>query len=185
MVAAYRDKFECTHDKPGQFESYDRRMIDHLYRLKQPTDFFEYKNNYGSPWANKNCRKDSNRATFWEFAKYVIKHINFDGHWYPQAKSCKVCTVPYDKILHLEYLKEEEKYLVNFILMADRTKNPNQSIFAENSNPSANNLSSSEITQLYFQQLKESEILDLYQLYKEDFLLFGYTFSFGSVHLPL
>ena len=41
--------------------------------------------------------------------------------------------------------------------------------------------SSSEITKLYFEVLSNEEILKLFEIYQNDFKLFGYSFTFRNV----
>ena len=43
------------------------------------------------------------------------------------------------------------------------------------------NLSSSYITQLYFEVLSNEEILKLFEIYQNDFRLFGYNFTFRNL----
>ena len=45
-------------------------------------------------------------------------------------------------------------------------------------------MSAEEITTLYFQQLDQKDVKDLYNVYKYDFLLFGYSFTHGGERFP-
>ena len=45
-------------------------------------------------------------------------------------------------------------------------------------------MSAEEITTLYFQQLDQKDVKDLYNVYKYDFLLFGYSFTYGGERFP-
>ena len=46
-------------------------------------------------------------------------------------------------------------------------------------------ISSEEITQLYFSNLSENDIMSLYGVYEQDFILFDYTFKIRNITLPL
>ena len=46
-------------------------------------------------------------------------------------------------------------------------------------------LSHEEITMKYFQTLDEKDVLALYRIYEMDFKMFGYSFKFGNLTLPL
>ncbi len=41
-----------------------------------------------------------------------------------------------------------------------------------------------QLTQLYFSQLSEEDVTNLFRFYEADFRLFGYEFKFRSLKLP-
>ena len=49
---------------------------------------------------------------------------------------------------------------------------------------SPDELSPDQLTQLYFSQLSTEEVMGLYRVYEEDFLMFGYNFNFGGEEFP-
>lgn len=46
-------------------------------------------------------------------------------------------------------------------------------------------LGEKELVKSYFEQLSKEDALRLYELYKEDFVMFGYKFTFQNMRLPI
>jgi hypothetical protein len=46
-------------------------------------------------------------------------------------------------------------------------------------------MSDLKVTELYFQQLDDADVMGLYRVYEEDFKMFGYRYQYGSVGLPV
>ena len=99
-----------------------------------------------------------------------------DEHWRPSYFHCSVCEIDYQDILHLETVEEEEHFL-----KAKLSPNFQQS-FHENHKEEG--LSSKEITEIYFEILSDQEIQKLYEVYKLDFLIFGYEFQIRDLKFP-
>ena len=51
-------------------------------------------------------------------------------------------------------------------------------------NAHKDSMSAEDLTALYFQQLDEKDVMDLFRVYKYDFLLFGYSFTYGGKRFP-
>ncbi len=45
-------------------------------------------------------------------------------------------------------------------------------------------LTGDQLTKLYFSQLREEDVRGLFEIYREDFEMFGYTFTFGDLTFP-
>ena len=138
--------------------------------------------------------QESLRFTFKEFArfivngslefahdKYVINHRGLSYHWAPYWKECNVCsetTLPHF-IIHLDTLKEDLVELIKHI-QGDFEEDENNSIadsFPHTHSSKSSN--GSEINdkklQTYFSTLTKGDIQELYDKYRLDHELFGYT----------
>ena len=116
----------------------------------------------------------------------MINHRGLSYHWAPYWKECNSCseiTKPHF-ILHLESLKDDLKALVSH-LQGDSGTNETNSIVdqfphthSSNSSPNLDKLKAEEDKrQKYFSTLSKSDIEELYNKYKLDHLLFGYSLN--------
>ena len=116
----------------------------------------------------------------------MINHRGLSYHWAPYWKECNSCseiTKPHF-ILHLESLKDDLKALVSH-LQGDSGINETNSIVdqfphthSSNSNLNLGTLKTEEDKrQKYFSTLSKSDIEELYNKYKLDHLLFGYSLN--------
>ena len=114
----------------------------------------------------------------WEFVKWILDSRDdpesFDVHWRLASVFCSVCVIPYNFILHLENIEEEEKYFVDELHASDVIK-PRW----ENRNDMG--LPKEDIVNTYFSLLDEEDVVRLYELYEDDFLMFGYQFKFNRL----
>ena len=186
LVSAYRDKLERMD--MYYYETYGKKIV---YRFRERAwrtlgaDFFSPSNNYGTLLKISTAdRPNANLPSFWEFAQSVIIGLNMDEHWIPIYKYCSVCNLnqfsnnPY--ILKFESLDVEESAFVEYMGWEDivnKTNKLNVNKFGD--------MSSEEITQLYFSVLSQEDIMKLFHVYKNDFLLFQYKFKIGNLTLPL
>lgn len=118
-----------------------------------------------------------------EFAKdkYVINHKGLSYHWSPYWKECEVCsniTMPHF-IIHLDTLKQDLTLLINYI-QGDSTSINLVDTFphthrAERYNPNKIERERIQKSREYFSALTRSDIENLYDKYKLDHVLFGYT----------
>ncbi len=96
---------------------------------------------------------------------------------------CSLCILKYDYVIKFEDLIEESKTFLNVTGMAsslpvtafDRWLNPNR----------PGSMNSSAITAKYFDMLSDEEVKKVYNVYQDDFKLFGYDFSIRSITLPM
>ena len=98
-----------------------------------------------------------------------------DPHWRPITTNCHTCSIDYDYILRFESLDKEEplfKMLMQFeVFLEKRSKNVNR----------PDDYTEDKLTELYFEQLSDEEIAQLYRTYEADFKLFNYQFSYRNV----
>ena len=83
---------------------------------------------------------------------------------------CELCNIPYNYILHFESLQQEERHLIEILhaenVLHQRWENVyNNQVFG----------GQKVIAEKYFSLLDKSDIDNLYEIYKEDFLMFGYN----------
>lgn len=188
LVSAYRDKLERNNLKePFYYRSYGKKIVE-KYRHKALSvlgeDFFSELNNYGTMLKiSNNRRPNSDLPSFWEFAQSVIDRYNIDMHWKPMYEYCAVCRKTYLKafryILKFEELQIEEPAFLKHVHWDNKV---NKTIKLNSNRPEQ--MTSSEITQLYFSILSDEDIIKLYKVYELDFLLFSYTFTIGNISLP-
>ncbi|KAJ9592409.1 hypothetical protein L9F63_015929, partial [Diploptera punctata] len=150
LLSAYRDKLQFSlphtlHQKLGN-------QIILKYRKKH---------------ASKNPRW----PTFSEFVQYLVdvdqKGEPFDMHWTPITQFCTPCQVDFDIIMKFETLQEDQNYLIHEAGLQEFIK-------PEWKNP-AKGRTTSELVSSYYSQLTSAQILQLYNIYRYDFELFGYT----------
>ena len=118
--------------------------------------------------------------TFWEFVQFVIESskINaFDPHWKPQANLCSICSVNYDLIGQFENFDEEATFIFNELNILDKMSDENLKLPANQTNVSK------EKTQIYFSMISDEDIMKMYNIYKLDFDLFGYTFKIRNISI--
>ena len=183
LVSAYRDKLERMN--LFYYNKYGRKIVQRFREKAIQTlgkDYFNKSNNYGT--LLKADDRHGNMPSFWEFVQAVMIKLNMDEHWIPMHVHCFVCHPtqlklhPY--ILKFENLSEEGPAFVNHMGWEGKINGSLQ--LNVNRSPE---MSSQEITQLYFSVLSEDEIFKLYNVYKYDFILFDYKFDIGSISLPL
>ncbi len=94
---------------------------------------------------------------------------------------CSPCSVMYETVIHFEHLHPHEGRFLGEILAPE----PNRTLPAERwDNRNTAGLSDEEITAIYFGQLDEQDVKDLYRMYEKDFLLFGYSFTYKGKRFP-
>ena len=114
------------------------------------------------------------KPTFSEFVSFLTDPRTerpFDRHWRPFHKLCKPCQVRYDFIGHLETLLQDANYLLNKIGL--------QNAELVYRNPSTKNASS--IVAEKMATLSKDQLRKLTEIYRLDFLLFGYSTEVQSL----
>nr|XP_006815824.1 PREDICTED: carbohydrate sulfotransferase 8-like [Saccoglossus kowalevskii] len=152
LLSAYRNKFEIPDDH--DFEKTGQRIMS-LYR------------------SNTTNKEHSNtHVMFSEFVRFLLNSkskSSFKEHWDFQHKICAVCERSYDFIGHFENIVEESNYLLRSIGVTNLS-------FPDAYSTHATNSSDENIYLKYFSQIPPDDIIKLYELYKWDFKLFGYSF---------
>ena len=115
-------------------------------------------------------RKDMRRGgpvTFKEFVQYIIDPRTrrpLDRHWQPFHQLCQPCRIHYDFIGHYETLAADSRYVLSRLGIHNHPF-PQPRVYYS---------SSRRVTEK-FSQLTEDEIRRLFEVYRLDFALFGYS----------
>jgi len=179
LVSAFRDKLERIGDTGHDYYNKYGKNIVKTYREKAMKrfgqDFFSKENNFGAPLLTQGERT-SKLPSWWEFIQWILKNGDhperFDVHWRPVSVFCSICVVQYNYILHFENLEQEELLFVEEL-------NTKAVITPRWDNRNDMGLVKKDIVNTYFSLLDEQDVVRLYQLYKDDFLMFGYEFQYN------
>ncbi|XP_046436283.1 carbohydrate sulfotransferase 11 isoform X1 [Neodiprion fabricii] len=153
LLSGYRDKLEQS--LPNTYHSKLGVHILSHYRRKTAS---------GS-------RQGPRYPLFEEFVRWLLcewKAGNeLDMHWTPIANFCTPCQVRFDVIAKFETLHDDQNYLIKHAhldhVIKPEWKNPTRGTQTKNAVKS------------YFTQLTKSQIRDLYQMFRYDFILFDYS----------
>ena len=149
LVSAYIDKFTTTSRFTVHFHKrYGCRIIK-LFRA-----------NY-----TKGDLQKCNDVTFKEFVKYLI-HLyqtggSFEPHWRPFHELCDPCHVPYDFIGKMETMSIDKTFVLRNFFNTTEPSLPRRNSKGGHHKP-------------YLDEITSEEKDMLYEVYKQDFLLFGY-----------
>jgi len=131
-------------------------------------------------------RKTNGNTTFNNFLQMIIENhkdsIRPDWHWMPFYEKCYYCYINYTFIGRLESFDESVKYilleanLTNIIPLEQATMH----LLATDQGSQSHKLKkfdgkASARTLQYFAPISKLMIMKLYEIYKKDFLLFGYN----------
>lgn len=154
LVSAYKDKIQYAlpnshHHKLGI------RIIQKYRKLAK-----------GQPW---NTQK---YPTFSEFVNYLLDevrhpHTEIDMHWIPVTYFCTPCFFHYDVIAKFETLEEDQNYLIAVAQLGHMIK-PQW----RNAGKGAH---TNDLVVKLFTELDDEQVRGLYEYYKYDFELFGYS----------
>jgi len=147
LVSAYRDKFELAKKYAYIYSHYANKILS----LSSPLEV-----------------KKMRRPTFSEFVNYLLREPvhKFNDHWVPYWLHCHVCELEYDIIGKMETIGEDMEFIAEESGLAA----------ANISLPWANKRGSGhQISLDYFQGLSLTQVKRLYEIYKPDFEMFGYT----------
>jgi len=190
LVSAFRDKLEqchgiienCQLEKDWYYQQYGKKIVSAYRKLaisKFGQDFFTEKQNFGAPFPVSRSWRSEKQPTWWEFVHFLLDSpsSSYDEHWRPATMYCSLCSeINYDFVIHTENMQEEEQIFVKLLGAQDVIK-PRW----ENSNKK--DLAREEIITKYFSMLDNQQILQLYEIYKDDFTMFGYQFQFRGLKL--
>jgi chondroitin 4-sulfotransferase 11 len=157
ILSAYRDKLENStiNRQDGTlhfYEKYGRKIVG-KYRGKSPNEDIKIE------------------PTFKEFVSYLIDTdltLYADDHWIPYYLFCTPCLIDYDVIIQFETLQQDVQLLLN--LLGEKSGGPKWK-----HSKTAGRRSKTELIKSYYNQLDNKTILKLYDKYKIDFELFGYS----------
>ena len=182
LVSAFREKLERIDEFNKWHREIHGQPMVKLYREKAKRLFgeryFTKEYNYGarimveSPGRRE---EEDNLPIFWEFAQYIINTHKDDEYWRPIYRQCPMCSVKYNYVLKKETLHEEEAEFFKKFGWHNMLKPAQKETYENNS---------TRIMELYLDDLTDDEVVKLYEVYKYDFLLFGYSFKRGDLELP-
>ena len=186
LVSAFRDKLERKPTR-GYLEK-ELKEIVRLYRPEYLERFgagsLSQANNYGAivPVEKGKLVRTANLPTFWEFIQWFLRNhkSHANEHWCPMIDYCSVCSMNYNYILKFEHYAEENFEFMQSVHLDQYLPEDNDFHRVVNGNHGQYK-SSTEITKLYFEVLSNEEILKLFEIYQNDFKLFGYSFTFRNV----
>jgi len=125
----------------------------------------------------KSLKNNYGQTTFESFAYLVIKsaskneclktygNCKFNNHWKPYISRCGYCEIPYKIIAKAETFAEDQKYI-------GRLANVNFTTLEKHVSSGG---STKSLSEKYFSQLDLETVVKLYQVYKVDFQMFGYS----------
>jgi len=182
VVSAYRDKLAGFSRNPHYLEM--RKHIIDEYR--------------------KNKKSKTYIPTFRESFDFILAELDkmensqgkgkvlIDGHFMPYSRRCLPCVMKYDVIIKMETLEEDSKYLIEQCGLENRLdilhenpaptgpetdqgyKNKSKKVKKGQKKPQMVN-SDTRTAQDYFRDIPVSKIKQLYQHYRQDFEIFGYS----------
>ena len=106
-----------------------------------------------------------NFVSFSEFIQYYSNNISRNHHWRQYEKLSHPCVINYDFIGHFETLEEDGPLLLKMAGIEDRTTFP----------PIHKSTGSDEVLK-YYSQVPPKYIIQLGELYRNDFEMFGYEY---------
>ena len=90
---------------------------------------------------------------------------DLDPHWLPFISKCGYCTVPYTVIGRIESIDEDLDFIGQMAGVEFEKEHKNENIGG----------STEDLAVKYFGLLDQKVVMQLYELYRVDFELFGYT----------
>ncbi|XP_077968390.1 carbohydrate sulfotransferase 10-like isoform X2 [Styela clava] len=118
---------------------------------------------------------------FEDFANYAANNSkvirSVDGHFMPISSICKPCELDYTYILKAESIGKDELWLKKRLGMEDIA------IFRVGVGPGRSTTKNNPVTNIkyYMSKLQPNIVKRLYEVYKEDFDTFGYSFNFTTL----
>ena len=120
--------------------------------------------------------------TFPQYIDHVLNELFTpqSEHWRPQFINCNYCGINYDMIGRVETLKKDLEYIshvtdVQFITSKKEKLKVNQSGTKSHDQAEAERKVTEEKTIKYFSTLSKTQLYKLYQLFRLDFEIFGYS----------
>ncbi|XP_013379655.1 carbohydrate sulfotransferase 11-like [Lingula anatina] len=117
----------------------------------------------------------SENVTFTHLVRYIIDHDQcikqarcrtnwYEAQWSPVWRMCRVCSVDYDIVIRLETYDMDLPYLLHRANFSSTLHYPDYY-----------KRTSKDLTDRYLRQLTKEQIDGLYEVYKMDYKLFGYS----------
>ncbi|XP_034073712.1 carbohydrate sulfotransferase 12-like isoform X2 [Gymnodraco acuticeps] len=155
LFSAYRNKFQ-EHN-----EYFYQRYGRHILRL--------YANQPDPPQSLKEANASGMRVSFQNFIQYLLDPLTernepFDPHWRQMQRLCLPCLIKYDFVGHQETLQQDASQLLKILMLQDNIQFP----------PSYENMTTPAFLLDWFSAVPLEDRRKLYELYEQDFRMFGY-----------
>ncbi|XP_037540089.1 carbohydrate sulfotransferase 12-like [Nematolebias whitei] len=154
LISAYRDKF--LGEDPS-FYGYVKTVM----RLYNKQSYM--------PFNVKLAHKLGVRPSFYNFIQYLVdpqteKKEPYEPHWRQMYRLCHPCLIEYDFIGNQETLKDDAQMLLKMLKLEDSINFP----------PVYENTTTPDSVLSWFRTVSVEDRRRLYELYEQDFRLFGY-----------
>jgi len=164
LVSAYRDKFELGLKTDWCYKMYAGDILN----ITLPT----HKVKDGA-FLNAMYIKVKNlpRPTFAEFVAYLLRTpiTKFNDHWSPYFLHCRMCQNRFSVIGQFETLLDDVQHISNISNL-----NVDESQFPWANKKGTKNMTEN-ISLKYFKEIDKNHLRELYQIYRIDFEMFGYS----------
>ncbi|KAK5893698.1 hypothetical protein CgunFtcFv8_006546 [Champsocephalus gunnari] len=155
LISAYRNKF-LQHN-----EEFYQRYGRHILRL--------YANQPDPPQSLDEANASGMRVSFQNFIQYLLdplteRNVPFEPHWRQMQRLCLPCLIKYDFVGHQETLQQDSSQLLKILMLQDDIQFP----------PSYENMTTHAVLLDWFSAVPLEDRRKLYELYEEDFRMFGY-----------
>ena len=189
LVSAYISKFENpTHF--AYMEQFAKLLIIYNHLQNYPTNRETFERDFQHlPTSQKqevlkqinrlDSAQDKFDITFTEFVNFITYSLDdkaidsMDIHWKPVSRICNPCAVRYDVIIDHDNISKESQMLVDYLQTNKPTNHP---LYFE----PYPRISTRDKCNWYFTRLSKGLRQKLYELYRDDFLLFGYECNIES-----
>ena len=154
-MSAYNGKMVPT--SPGYFYLYGlmSRDINRNYRHLRHN-------------ATERNQTDDGNATFEDFVNFLVQLEKLDdGHWKPYRDLCNPCSSQYDYIAKFETFNNDMEYLKQKINLTEEHR---KTFFSKRTFKT-----NIDVVKKLFEKVPNELAFRLYQKYKEDFEVFGYS----------
>ena len=94
-----------------------------------------------------------------------LSNCGVNGHWMPFISKCAYCSVPYAVIAKAETFEEDKRFIGKMAGIQFDDIHQNESSGG----------STKELARKYFKQLDRKTVDELFEFYKVDFEMFGYS----------
>ncbi|KAK7065346.1 hypothetical protein SK128_015664 [Halocaridina rubra] len=172
LVSAYRDKLENTnigkeHGVEHFYKKYGRKIVAKYRPPGKGLPAIRYSQDMDDPSipAPKGIE-----PTFGEFVKYIIATdlvYYADDHWMPYYLHCTPCLLDYDVIAKFETLERDQTYIIKEKHLESKIKPSWKHL--------TNGIKTADTIKKYFATITKKDLMGLYEKYKLDFELFGYS----------
>jgi len=154
LLSAFKDKLENNTEYNLRYAGERRRMVPNNSSQQAPT--------------------------FNQFVDHLVETspTQMDKHWAPYYQVCTPCSVKYSGVLKLETMAEDSAWLFNRLnisaLLADWRDIVGGGGAHVGPGGSGQSQAEQKVRQ-YFQQISKEKLMKLYEKYRPDFELFGYS----------